>query len=134
MPVTSNNSSHYFDYDKFREAVKAEKEIRNVTITSIADAIGMHVSQLTAFLNDDRGTIGSDFVASLLVWLGVKFEKFVIARRPIAKHVDNDQHRQVRVAQAFLKRNDFEAIKGETAVETMMRLIRLADEKGVFDE
>ena len=133
MPVISDNSSHYFDYDKFRDAIKAEKEIRGVTISAIAQAVGIHVSQLTAFLNDNRSAVGTDFVASLLVWLGVKFEKFVVARRPIAKHVDNDQHRQVRVAQAFLKRNDFEIDKNETAVEAMIRLIKLAEEKGVFD-
>jgi hypothetical protein len=68
------------------------------------------------------------------VWLGVKFEKFVVVRREIKKHVDTGQHRQIRVAQAFLKRSGFEVDKNETAVEAMMRLIRLADEKGVFGE
>lgn len=134
MPVKSIKSSHYIDYDKLRDAVRKEKEARAVYLQAISNDTGIHSSQLTRFLNTESETIGIDLTVSMIKWLGRKVEDFTVARRPVKAHVDSPEQRQLRMARTFLDRSGLEAREGETAIDTMMRLLAEARSQGVFDE
>jgi hypothetical protein len=134
MPTVSEKSSHYFDWEKFRVTLKNEKEIRGVYLTRIAEVTGVHVSQITRFLNNEAETLGVDLTVSLVKWLGVKVEDFIIVRNAAKKHTDTPEQRQLRMAQKFLERNGIDRDGKETAVETMMRLLAEARAKGLLDE
>lgn len=134
MPTVSEKSSHYFDWDKFRQTVRNEKEVRGQYLTVISSATGIHLSQLTRFLNGEAETMGVDLTVSLIKWLGVKVEDFTVARKGAKKHVDTAEQRQIRMAQKFLERNGIERDDKETAVEAMMRLLAEARSKGLLDD
>ena len=133
MPTVSEKSSHYFDFDKLRTVVRNEKEVRGLYLTKIAESSGVHVTQLTRFLNTETETLGVDLTVSIVKWLGAKVEDFIVARRPGKKHTDTPDQRQIRMAQKFLERNSIERDGKETAVETMMRMLAEARAKGLLD-
>ena len=132
MPTISEKSSHYFDWEKFRKDLSREKEIRAEMLVSMSKDTGIHAAQLTRFLNGDSETVGVDLTASLLKWLGRKFEDYTVARFKTVKHTDTPEQRQLRIARTFLESQKIESEDGETAVLTMMRLLAEARAKGAI--
>jgi hypothetical protein len=130
MPHISDKSSHYFDWEKFRSDLAREKEVRVEMLTKMSQTTGIHASQLTRFLNGDSETIGVDLTASLMKWLGRKFEDYLVPRFKTVRHVDTPEQRQLRTARTFLEMHKIEPLEGETTVETMMRLLSQAKTNG----
>lgn len=123
MPVTSKSSTYFVDMRKLRERFSRERAIRGVSRATIEAETGIHSTVLIGFENHERA-VGVDVFVTLCRWIGANPSDFVNRRRSaIVRHIDTPDQRQIRLAHAFLDANGFEAKGGETAVETMIRVI-----------
>lgn len=133
MPVTSNNTVFYVDFESLRTRFAQEREIRGVSRAVIETETGIHSSILINFEKHGRA-IGADTFVTIARWIGQTPGDFVKRRKSAVRHVDTPEQRQLRLAMAFLSKEGVEKKDGELVVETMIRLLTEAKAAGVLED
>lgn len=126
-----NRTAYYIDRDAVRAIVAEEIAVRGVSYAEIFEQTGVGAAGLGRFMDPDKKAgVSGDAMVTLLKWAGADINRAVKRRRSVARHVDTFEQRKLRAGQAYLKHLGVETETGETSVDALMRLVKVAKENG----
>lgn len=124
-----NRTAWYIDSDGIRELVRTEIGIRGCSNVEIFEQTGVAASSIGRFLGENQ-TLAGDSLVTLVKWAGSDINRFVKRRRSVSRHRDTHEQQKLRAAALFLKSKGITGEAGETPVDTLVRLLAVAENNG----
>ena len=128
-----NRTRYYIDVDAIRVLFNNEKALRGVSLAEIEEQTGVLAVGLSRF-SSGKQTLSGDSLITLIKWANGDVLRFIKRRGTAHKHVDTPEMRQLRIGAAFLHSMDVTVEQGESPVDTMIRLLAKAKERGLLDD